>query len=129
MMRRFLILVMAASILAGALFLGPAPALAQGAGSFKEGFDAVETFREKAGVKRFESLGDIVLAILGVVGALAAVIALAALVYGAVVFITSLGDESKASQAKKIILYAIVGLIVLGAAGIVVNVAINLIKK
>lgn len=121
---------MAASILGGSLWLEPLPALAQEAGSFRKGFDIIETFRETTtGIKRFESLGDIVLAILGVVGALAAVIALAALVYGAVIYITSLGEETRAAQAKKIILYAIVGLIVLGAAGVVVNVAINLIKK
>jgi hypothetical protein len=43
-------------------------------------------------------------------------------------YITSLGDESKTSQAKKIIMYAIIGLLVLGAAGIIVNVLINIIR-
>ena len=43
-------------------------------------------------------------------------IALLAVVVGGVMYIISLGDESKTARAKKIILYAILGVIIGGAA-------------
>jgi hypothetical protein len=97
--------------------------------TLKDSFKLVEGWRPTLGVRGFSSLPEFILAVLAVIGTLVAVLALAALIYGAVVYITSLGDEGRTSQAKKIILYAIIGLIVLGAAGIIVNVAINLILK
>lgn len=51
----------------------------------------------------------------------AAILALGALLYGSVIYITSLGDESKTSRAKKIIIYAIFGLIVTGGSFVVVQ--------
>lgn len=98
------------------------------AGGFKGGFDAVEAARAAAGVKDFGTLGNFILAVLATVAALVAVLALVALVWGAVMYITSLGDESRIEKAKKIILYALLGLLVLGVAGIAVNVVINLIR-
>ena len=99
-------------------------------GDFNTGFTIVDGIRETAGLKDYgRNLLQFILDALGIVGSLIAVVALAALLYGAFMYITSLGDETKTEKAKQIILYAIVGLIILGAAGIAVNVAINFIKK
>lgn len=101
--------------------------LAQASGGFKSGFERVDKARAAAGIREFNSLGDFILAILAVITALVAVIALVALVWGALMYITSLGNDEKVEKAKKIIMYAIIGLVILGAAGILVNVVINLI--
>jgi hypothetical protein len=109
--------------------LVPQLTLAQSPAGFRSGFDAVDAARGAAGVREFNSIGDFILAVLGVVAALVAVLALVALVWGAVMYITSLGDEGRVEKAKKIIIYALVGLLILGVAGILVNVVINLIRR
>jgi hypothetical protein len=53
---------------------------------------------------------------LNVVLGLLAVSALVVVLYGGFIYLTSLGDEQKASQAKKILLWAIIGLLVVGVA-------------
>lgn len=121
------------AVLLGGLFLLALtmPTLAQAQveeRTFKFGFDKVFKIRDAAEVKKFDTVPEFVLAVLGVVATFIAVLALAALLYGAVLYITSLGDEGKTEKAKKIIIYAIVGIVILGAAGIIVNVAINLIS-
>ena len=52
---------------------------------------------------------------------LASVIALAVLILGGLRYILAQGDESKLESAKKTILYAIIGLIVIGLAAVIVN--------
>lgn len=52
-------------------------------------------------------------------------IALGFLIYGGFQYITAAGDEGKAESAKKTILYAIIGLIVIGLAAAVVNFVIE----
>lgn len=59
---------------------------------------------------------------------LAAVIAVGAIIWGGVSYVLSLGEPDKASQAKRIIMYAIVGLIIIGLSVIVVNFVINLFR-
>lgn len=62
---------------------------------------------------------------LGLVG----IIALIFLIFGGFQYITSAGDEQKAEHAKRIILYAIVGLIVIGLAAATVNFVITAIGR
>lgn len=50
------------------------------------------------------------------IASLAAIITLGVFIYGAVMFILSAGDESRAAKAKKIMLFAIVGLLLVGGA-------------
>ena len=57
---------------------------------------------------------------------LLAVIALAALVWGGVLYIISLGNDQDIQRAKKIIIYALLGIIVVMLAGIIVNVVIGI---
>ena len=112
--------------LCGSLLLAPVLAEAQG---FREGFTQVEQERREQGIRDFGSFSNFVIAVLRVVAAIVAVLAVGALIYGAVMYIVSMGDEGRAETAKKIILYALVGLLVLGVAGILVNVVINLIRR
>lgn len=110
--------------------LSPLSALAQGADdSFSSGFEDVDAARTESGVRSFATPTDFIIAVLRVATYLIAALALAALVWGAIMYITSMGDEGKADTAKKVILYAIIGLIVLGAAGMVVNIFINIITE
>lgn len=57
---------------------------------------------------------------------IAAIIFTAALVYGGAVYIMSTGDESQAQKAKLIVIYALLGLVIIGLAGIAVNAFLNI---
>lgn len=59
---------------------------------------------------------------------LVGLVAAAALIYGGVMYIVSGGNEEKTATAKRIILFAIVGLIVIGLSAAVVNLVIGLIS-
>lgn len=60
------------------------------------------------------------------IGEIAATIFAAALVYGGATYIMSTGDESQAHKAKLVIIYAILGLVIIGLAGIAVNAFLNI---
>ncbi len=68
-------------------------------------------------------LQKIILWILGLV----AVIALAVLIWGAFMFILSAGNEDRARLARRIILYAIIGLLLIGGSFFIVNTIRNLL--
>ncbi len=69
---------------------------------------------------------DMILIVLNVALLVIGAIALAVIIWAGVTYIVSLGDESKVGKAKKTLLFAIVGLLVIGVAGIIVNVIINI---
>lgn len=107
----------------------PNPGGNQGAGNSGEGlldgFDFIQTLSESAGLSTTEPdafITDAINVALGLIG----LIALAVLIYGGFLFITSSGDEDKAAHAKRLILYAIVGLLLIGASVIIVNLVIDL---
>lgn len=52
---------------------------------------------------------------------LSATIFIAVLIYSGVQYVTSRGNEEQAATAKRTILYALIGIIIIGMAGIVVN--------
>lgn len=60
---------------------------------------------------------------------LAAIVAAIYLIYGGVKYIISAGDETKAGEAKNTILYALIGLIVIGLAVVVVNFVLTAISS
>ena len=64
-----------------------------------------------------EIIAGIILWILG----LAAVIAVAAVIWGGFLYIASFGDENRAAQGKKVILYAVVGLILAGGSFFIIQ--------
>jgi P pilus assembly chaperone PapD len=99
------------TVLAVMLVLTPAVALAQGLGPVTEPTGT-------------QSGADLPAAVLNVVNALLILAALAAMVFlliGGIRYIFSQGDEEKAATAKNTILYAVIGLIVIGLAAVVVN--------
>ncbi len=66
---------------------------------------------------------DIGNALLALIGLIATIF----LVYAGVRYITSAGDEKKAESAKHTILYAIIGLIVIGVSTVLVNYMFSII--
>ena len=72
------------------------------------------------------TLSGTILLVINALLTIIGVIALAVLIWGGVLYIISLGDDGKIASAKKIILYAIVGLVVVGLSGLIVNFTINL---
>lgn len=60
---------------------------------------------------------------------LAGILALLALVWGGIRYITALGNESTAAEAKKIITWAVIGLLVVGGSYAIINTVVNSILK
>lgn len=60
--------------------------------------------------------------------AIVAIIAVIFVIWGGVQYIISGGDEGKAESAKKTILYAIVGIIIIGLSAVVVNFIVGAIQ-
>lgn len=97
-------------------FLVGSPAFAQG---FKIVTDAPEGIPTG-------SLTDIILKVVNVFLGLVGLIAAIFLIYGGLLYITSAGDDKQTENAKHTILYAIVGLIVIGLAAVMVNFVIGI---
>ena len=72
------------------------------------------------------AIADFIFDLINPLLALAAIVFTAALVYGGAMYIMSTGDESQAHKAKLIIIYAILGLVIIGLAGIAVNAFLNI---
>lgn len=97
------------------------PASAQ----LNEGFGQIRDIAQQSGLSVREPEEFIKLAIntlLSFVG----LVALAVVIWGGVLYITSAGDEDRAAKGKRLVLYAIVGLLLIGASAIIVNLAISL---
>jgi hypothetical protein len=78
--------------------------------------DSIDTV-EKSGA----GITYVVLALIMPFLYLAISVATVALIYGGYKYIMSTGDEAEAKKAKRIVLYAIVGLLVIAISGTVVN--------
>lgn len=113
------------------IVVSPSVVLAQNVGDdgggISDGFNRVKEFREEAGITNFGTFSDLILKLLKILTAVLAAIAVAAIIYGGFLYIASAGDESKAEHGKKVLVYAIIGLVIVGAAGIIVNIIINFI--
>lgn len=66
--------------------------------------------------------------IINVLLTLAAIVAAVYIIIGGVKYITSGGDEDKAGEAKQTILYALIGLIVIGLSAVLANFVITAIN-
>lgn len=64
-------------------------------------------------------------AIVNVALSLVGILAVIFVIYGGVKYIISMGDEKETTTAKRIILYAVIGLLVIGLAAVMVNFVIN----
>lgn len=117
-------LVMIYSLLSPLTTLAQAPAPTGVGLNFS--FDKVEQIRDKAGVKKNEgNLPYFITTILKVVLSFVGILAAAAIIYASILLITNLGDEDSVAKAKKIILYAVIGLILIGFSVVIVNFVIN----
>ena len=70
-------------------------------------------------------LASVILNLVNYVLAIVGIIALAYLVYGGFRYITSAGNEDTIDEAKRIILYAITGIVVIGVSAALVNFVIR----
>lgn len=69
---------------------------------------------------------DLLSKVLAAVYAIAGTIAIIAIIYGGLMYITSDGDSSKTSNAKSTIIYAAIGLVIVGLAFIITGVVQNI---
>lgn len=70
-------------------------------------------------------LAQVILRIINYVLAIVGIVALAYLVYGGFMYITSAGNEDKVEAAKQIIINAVIGIVVIGVAAAIVNFVIR----
>lgn len=92
----------------------------------EKGFNKVEDIAKISNIETYnKGISEFILRILTILTAFLAVAAVAALIYGGFVYITSAGNEDRAQTGKKILLYALIGLLIVGAAGLTINLIIN----
>lgn len=97
------------------------------ANAFNEGLSEAKKAAENGGLSTVsinDAISEGIKFFLGFV----AIIAVAAIIYGGFLYITDAGSEKRAETGKKVIIYAIIGLIVIGAAALVTNVVISTFK-
>lgn len=76
--------------------------------------------------------GNLVTAIMRIINGIlmfAGIVALIYLIIGGFRYIISQGDESQAEQAKNTILFAVIGLLVIGLAAALVNFVVGLVNS
>ena len=100
-----------------ALLTVPGIVLAQGLGQ-------ITPFQGTAGGTLIEAVTAIVNFLLVLAGLAASVF----LVIGGVQYITSRGDEDTAAKAKNTILYAVIGLVVIGLSAAIVNFVVSAVS-
>lgn len=66
--------------------------------------------------------------VVAILTSLIALLALAALIVGAIMYITSLGNDSRVALAKRIIFWALLGIIVAIFSALLVNITISLLS-
>jgi cytochrome bd-type quinol oxidase subunit 2 len=81
-----------------------------------------------AGERDAQPLIDYIQRVVNVFLALVGIIAAAFIVIGGVQYITAAGDEKRAESAKKTVLYAVIGLILVGLSVAIVNFVFNAIQ-
>ena len=97
------------------------------AASFKDSLDFVDTIRDGAGIKDFGTVEGFFEAVLAPVLSFLGIIAICVFVYAGVMYVMAAGDESKVKNAKWIMIYAAIGMLVIGLTVTVVNVIISII--
>lgn len=112
-------------VLAAMITMAVAPATNAQEKGLNQGFGIIDTIRGNSGVQDFGSVTEFIITVLNVILSLAAIAAVVVMVYAGILLIADMGNEERAEKAKKIILYAIAGLVVIGVAAIVVNLIIN----
>lgn len=78
------------------------------------------------GIPEQGNLFNYILAIVNIMLALTGVAAGVFIVIAGIRYITSMGDPQEAEKAKKAIMYAVIGLIVIGLSAVLVNTVLSL---
>lgn len=117
-MRLFKTIVFLSSFFALSLIVFPAAAQLQG-------IDNAGDLNIQDGNDLVGSLTNIVNVFLGLVG----VIAVIFIIVGGVFYIMSSGDPGKQERAKSTLMYAIIGLIIVGIAAVIVNFTLEAISS
>ena len=93
---------------------------------FNAGLDSVKQIAGQNGLNnKQQTTKEILQTIVAWLTSLLATVALISIVYGGYLYISSQGDEGNVSKGKAILLYSIIGLIIVGLAGVIVNVVIS----
>jgi hypothetical protein len=82
--------------------------------SVLEGLDRARTIATQGALRTDSDVVTPLTSIINWLLSIVAVLALLAIVVGGILYIISFGDEKRADKAKKIILYAVIGLLVVG---------------
>lgn len=109
----------------------PAVGLMAGDNLLLAKLEKIEDAETKFGIAKGESVGQIKLTVnrvINIVLGLVGIIAIAIMIYGGFQYITAAGDEGQAESAKRTILYAVIGLIVIGLAAVITNFVINAVR-
>lgn len=93
---------------------------------FLKGFGTVNKIASDSGVQKDQNLSQVILRITGMIVALVSVVALAMVIIGGFLYLISGGQEDKVKKAKNLILAAIIGIVIVGVAGLVVNFVVNI---
>lgn len=97
--------------------------------SFLSGFKDAFEIGDNAGLSKTENPIKIITRSADLILALIATIALFAIIWGGVMYILALGEEARATKAKRILLYAIIGLTIASLAKMIVSVVICTVLK
>ena len=91
---------------------------------FTSGIDAINRWikPKESGLATDPDLLKVILRVVNFLLSLIAVLALAVMVWGAIKYILSVGDESKAEEAKRTILFAIIGVLLAGISFLILRV-------
>ena len=93
----------------------------------RSGLSCVTNLQQQSGIRN-QTPAQLVLSIIAIVLSVAGVLAVGAIVYGGIKYITSAGDEKKADEGKRTLIYAVLGLLIIGAAIIIVNIVLRFIR-
>ena len=94
--------------------------------SFTDGLNQVKQVASENKLNQGQSSKQILQNIVAWLTSLLGTVALISLLYGGYLYISSQGDEGNVEKAKSILLYSIIGLILVGLAGVIVNVVISI---
>jgi len=85
---------------------------------------AVPSWMPDNGAK-FDTLDEAARSFLNLFSAVAALVAVAVLIYGGISYMLSSGDSAKTEKAQNTIIYALVGLVIVGLAYLVIGFILN----
>lgn len=107
-------------------FVTVSPAFAQDPTSFSGGLSSIGSIAQDNGLAKKSTAKEILQTITKWLLSLVGTVAVISLLYGGFLYITSQGEEGRTEQAKHIILYSVIGIIIIGISAIVVNVVISI---